>query len=64
MQSGQFTTLPEVLQHYSKADPGPLGHNELNPLNLTDQEKVELEAFLKTLSSPPATDPKWLSPPQ
>lgn len=31
MHAGQFATLGEVLDHYSRAETGPLGHNDLEP---------------------------------
>jgi cytochrome c peroxidase len=48
MNAGQFSTLREVLEFYrSKAQNPELGHQ-----NLTDKELDQLEAFLRTLSSP------------
>ena len=55
MHAGQFATLDEVLQHYNQGGFALLGHNELAPLNLTDQEVAQLEAFLKTLTGPVPT---------
>jgi cytochrome c peroxidase len=52
MHAGQFATLHEALQHYSDGGYGLIGHNELVPLDLTDQELEQLEAFLKTLTGP------------
>ncbi len=63
MEAGQFKTLDEVLDHYSRAPEAPVGHSELKPLNLSDTEKAQLIAFLKTLSGPLATAPEWLTPP-
>ncbi len=56
-------TLDEVLNHYSKAPAAPAGHSELNLLNLSDTEKAQLIAFLKTLSGPLATAHERLTPP-
>ena len=53
-QQGQFSTLSEVLNHYNNAPNAPVGHSELTPLGLTSQEMVQIEAFLMSLSSPPA----------
>jgi cytochrome c peroxidase len=53
MHDGRFATLREVLDHYSDLpDDPPLGHREesLVPLDLSEREKDELEAFLKTLT--------------
>jgi cytochrome c peroxidase len=48
MHAGQFSTLREVLEFYrGQADNPELGHG-----GLTDRELDQLEAFLKTLSSP------------
>jgi len=48
MHAGQFATLREVLEFYrSQADNPELGHK-----GLTDNELDQLEAFLRTLSSP------------
>lgn len=49
MHSGQIETLDAVLAHYSTAPAAPSGHSELQKLSLTDVEKAELIAFLKTL---------------
>jgi cytochrome c peroxidase len=56
MHAGQFATLNEVLQHYNQGGFALLGHNELAPLNLSDQEVAQLEAFLKTLTGPVPTE--------
>jgi len=63
MEAGQFKTLDEVLDHYSRAPEASAGHSELKPLNLSDTEKQRLIAFLKTLSGPLATTPEWLMAP-
>ncbi len=52
MHSGQFSTLAEVLQHYNTAPKAHIGHNELLPLNLQQSELDQIEAFLRSLSSP------------
>ncbi len=64
MNAGQFQTLDEVLAFYNRAPEAPVGHTELNPLNLSQTEMAQLIAFLKTLSGPLATSPEWLGPPQ
>jgi cytochrome c peroxidase len=63
MHTGQFTTLREVLEHYNRAAPGPIGHSELQPLHLAETELAQLEAFLHSLSGPLATPSDWLAPP-
>ena len=63
MHTGQFTTLEEVLNHYNTAPEAPTGHSELEPLNLSDKQLVQIIAFLKTLDSAINADPKWLVKP-
>lgn len=50
MHAGQFTTLTEVVEHYNTAPAAPAGHSEVQPLQLSAQERSQLEAFLHTLS--------------
>lgn len=50
MHAGQFTTLTEVVEHYNNAPAAPAGHSEVQPLQLSAQERSQLEAFLRTLS--------------
>lgn len=64
MDVGQFPSLPAVLKHYNTAPPAAVGHSELQPLHLTDQELAQLEAFLRSLSGPPSTPPELLAPPK
>ncbi len=65
MEAGQFRTLDEVLDHYNRAPAAPAGPSEVKPLYLSDTEKQQLIAFLKTLSGPFVTAPEWLkAPPQ
>jgi cytochrome c peroxidase len=54
MHAGQFSSLHEVLKHYNGAPAAMLGHSELKPLALTDDELAALEAFLRTLDPEPA----------
>lgn len=54
MHDGRFNTLREVLNHYGN---GPFNHlvddkNLMQPLQLSDKEKTDLIAFLKTLTDP------------
>ncbi|MDH3350593.1 MAG: hypothetical protein OEM51_03520 [Gammaproteobacteria bacterium] len=63
MHKGQIETLAEVLQHYNEAPLAMIGHNETKPLRLGRRELRQLEAFLDTLSAPPATADKWLTRP-
>jgi cytochrome c peroxidase len=64
MHAGQFATLKEVLNHYNRAVSGTVGHTELEPLDLSETELAQLEAFLHSLSGPLAVAPEWLRPPQ
>ncbi len=63
MYAGQLETLEEVIEHYDSAPLAMIGHNESKPLELSNKEKKQLELFLSSLSSPLATDPKWLKNP-
>jgi cytochrome c peroxidase len=63
MHAGQIATLEEVLAHYSAASASPLGHSELKPLRLSDHERRQLVAFLRTLDSPLSAPAGWLAPP-
>lgn len=63
MHKGQLATLAEVVEHYNDAPLAMIGHNEAeDPLSLNARERRQLEAFLRTLSSPVAAEPGWLSP--
>lgn len=56
MHDGRFSTLREVLDFYSELPGEPVfGHREdtLVPLHFTEQEKADLEAFLRTLTGAP-----------
>lgn len=55
MHAGQFTTLEQVVAHYSAAPRSPFGHTELKPLNLSADEQRQIVAFLRTLNSPVVT---------
>jgi cytochrome c peroxidase len=52
MHAGQLDDLDAVLTHYSSAPRAPFGHSELKPLRLSDTEKRQIIAFLRTLSGP------------
>jgi cytochrome c peroxidase len=53
MHAGQLTTLAEVLRHYRDAPEAAIGHSELEPLELTDAQLAQLEAFLRSLDEVP-----------
>ncbi|MDX6765540.1 MAG: cytochrome c peroxidase [Candidatus Methylacidiphilales bacterium] len=71
MHDGSLTTLAAVIAHYNAI---PANNTNLDPrlqrpggqvqnLNLTAQQRADLEAFLKTLTgSNVYTDPKWSNP--
>lgn len=50
MHAGQFATLQEVLRHYNHPPISVIGHNELEPLGLTDRQMAQIISFLKALS--------------
>ncbi|MDR3633290.1 MAG: cytochrome c peroxidase [Isosphaeraceae bacterium] len=52
MHDGSLKTLEEVVEHYNKGgNPNPFLDNDLKkPLNLTDQEKKDVVAFMKALT--------------
>ncbi|MFB9993796.1 cytochrome-c peroxidase [Deinococcus oregonensis] len=52
MHAGQKPTLRAVLRHYNEAPAAPEGHSELQPLNLSEKNLQQIEAFLRTLNSP------------
>ena len=71
MHSGQFLTLEEVVAHYSQPSPPfydreqhPFRpHFDVVPLSLSEQEILDLVAFLKTFSGEiPTNDPWWSAP--
>ena len=49
----RLATLADVVEHYNRGGiPNPHLDNELRPLHLTTEEKQELVAFLRSLSTP------------
>lgn len=57
MHQGQYFTLEQIIEHYSTlSDAVQMNHHRekiLQPLNLTDQEKSDLKAFLDSLTGAP-----------
>ena len=53
MHAGQLASLVDVIRHYDRAGAASAGHSELRRLRLSDRERVQIEAFLRTLSAPP-----------
>src|SRR4051812_20515818 len=72
MHNGSFTSLAQVIDHYNAPPANPkLAWNLLawpskqspQVLNLTAEERLDLEAFLRTLGGQNLyTDPKWSNP--
>ena len=53
MHDGSVKTLEEVIELYNKGgEANPFLDSGIRPLNLTDQEKADLLAFLNSLTSP------------
>lgn len=53
MHDGSVQTLEEVIELYNKGgESNPFLDSGIRPLNLTDQEKADLLAFMKSLTSP------------
>ncbi|MCK6692169.1 MAG: cytochrome-c peroxidase, partial [Thermoanaerobaculia bacterium] len=60
MHDGSLWTLEAVVEHYnSGGQPHPNKSASVRPLSLTEGEKTDLVAFLKTL-----TDEKFLNNPK
>jgi len=66
MHAGQYKTLEEVIDHYEDTPKTLVGSSDLIPfpINLNDDEKKQLLAFLKSLDSPIQTDKKFLKAPE
>jgi len=64
MHAGQFATLAAVLDHFNKAPAAPVGQSELEPLEMSESELDQLNAFLHSLSGPLAVPPELLAPPE
>lgn len=70
MHNGSFTSIAQVIDHYSAVPFNPSLDSQLRTgpssgqiLNLTPQDRLDLEAFLLTLSgSAVYSDPKWSNP--
>jgi hypothetical protein len=69
MHDGSFTSIAQVLEHYNAPPDNPTLSAQLKRngvpiiLNLTQQDRVDLEAFLRTLSGTAVyTDPKYADP--
>lgn len=49
MHAGQIASFDAVLQHYNAAPEAKVGHSELRPLQLGDDELAQLAAFIRAL---------------
>jgi cytochrome c peroxidase len=63
MHAGQLASLGDVIAHYSAAPAAPFGHSELKALRLSNDERRQLEAFLRTLSGPVVAPAGFLEAP-
>lgn len=50
MHAGQIATLEDVVDHYTRAPAAASGVSELHPVALSERERADLIAFLKTLA--------------
>lgn len=50
MHDGRFATLDEVLDFYNQPKTGALGVTELDALDLSEQDRADIKAFLATLN--------------
>jgi len=50
MHDGRFETIDDVLDFYNEPKTEALGHTELDPLGLSDQDHADVKAFLETLN--------------
>jgi cytochrome c peroxidase len=66
MHDGSFTSIAQVINHYCAIPPGIDNSSFWQDgliLNLTPQDRLDLEVFLMTLSGKAVyTDPKWSNP--
>lgn len=53
MHNGSKQTLRQVVEFYDRGGDRPAKNNPLKPLHLSEEEKADLVAFLKTLQQPP-----------
>lgn len=61
---GNVPTLRGVLTHYNRAPTPFMGHSDLVPLDLSEDEFRRLESFLRALSGPLDASPELLRPPR
>ncbi len=67
MHQGQYATLADVIEHYSTLkDAVQIGHHRekiLVPLHLTPEQAADLEAFIRSLTSPALPESLVTKPP-
>ncbi|MEY9535916.1 cytochrome-c peroxidase [Sinorhizobium fredii] len=51
MHAGQIQNLTQVIAHYVAASKAPAGESELRPLDMDEQDRRNLEAFLRSLDA-------------
>ncbi|MDH5324508.1 MAG: FixH family protein [Gammaproteobacteria bacterium] len=51
MHAGQYTELADVMRHYAKPPSTKVGMSDLLPVELSEKEQGQLQAFLRTLDS-------------
>lgn len=54
MHDGRFPTLSAVIAHYRAAAPSPDGSDDLFRLEISDEQAMQLEHFLRSLSQDPS----------
>jgi cytochrome c peroxidase len=65
MHNGSATTLEEVVKHYEKGGIDRASRSPMMmPLELSDQERQDLVAFMQTLTGSPEGEPKPVLPSQ
>jgi len=64
MHAGQYVTLEQVLLHYNHPPIAPVGRTELEPLGLTAKERLQVMAFLHSLSGGVNASPELLQAPK
>jgi cytochrome c peroxidase len=53
MHAGQIATLDDVVAHYDRAPSAPFGTSELKKLRLSEVERTQIVAYLRTLRAEP-----------
>jgi cytochrome c peroxidase len=64
LHDGRFGTLDEVIEHYRNPSAGDDRPREMAPLEISDEERRALVAFLVSLDGTVTTPSRWLEPPR